>query len=90
MISHVELIKPSEKLSLGPHNSGYLPPSTPASLSELADAVRAGQIVWKVARSSVNWNRPANYRLLDLGNVRIKCSNPVGSTRDWYFVWVCD
>lgn len=82
MLAHVELIKPREKLS------GYEPPSKAATLPELAAAARAGQIVWKVSRKSVNWRRPASHRRLQFQEVQIKCSNPVGSTRDWWFVWV--
>lgn len=85
-MTHVELIQPGEKLA-PPIGHGYLPPSKPATLPELAEAVRAGQIVWKVARSSVNWRRYAKTRLLDLGDVRIKC-RCIGGTRHWYFVLV--
>lgn len=86
-MTHVELISPNERLSPQLGGTGYLPPATPATLPELADAVRAGQIVWKVARASVNWRRPANIRLLNLGTVRIKCM-VIGGQCDWYFVHV--
>lgn len=88
-LAHVELIKPSEKLS------GYLPPSRSATLPELAAAVRAGQVVWKVDRASVNWRRPADIRLLNLGEVRVKCRvlGGTGYGRGkgyWFFVVVVD
>jgi hypothetical protein len=86
-LSHVELIQPREKISPSLGGTGYLPPSRPATLPELAEAIRQGQIVWKVARNSVNWRRPAETRRLQFENLQIKCA-VIGSMRDWWFVRV--
>lgn len=86
-MTHVELIQPNEKLSPSLGGTGYLPPSQPATLQELSAAIRAGQVVWKVARTSVDWRRPAQTRLLVLSEVRVRCTI-VGGTKDWWFVHV--
>jgi hypothetical protein len=85
--SHIELIQPREKIAPELGGTGYLPPSRPATLRELAAAVRRGQVVWKVARSSVDWKRPARTRRLQLERVQIKCA-VIGSIREWWFVRV--
>ena len=84
-LSHVEIIQPRERISPGLGGTGYLPPAEPATWPELAAAVRAGQIVWKVARNSVNWRRAAKTRLLQFETVQIRCA-VIGSTGDWWFV----
>lgn len=82
MAAHIELIQPFEKL--GPN---YQPPAQEATIDELALALAGGQIIWKVAKSSVRWRRPANYRLLSRDGVAFKCV-VVGGDRHWYFVHV--
>lgn len=86
-MTHVELIQPRERIDPSLGGTGYLPPSRPAALSELAAAIRAGQIIWKVARKSVDWRRPARTRRLHLDGFQVRCS-VLGSTGDWYFVQV--
>jgi hypothetical protein len=86
-LSHVELIQPGERLSLALGGTGYLPPSRPATLPELTEAIRQGQIVWKVARNSVDFRRPAETRRLQFENLQIKCA-VIGSNREWWFVRV--
>lgn len=86
-LTHVELIKPGEKLAPALGGTGYLPPSKPSTLLELAEAVRDGQIIWKVARNSVAWDRPASTRRLQLPEAQIKCV-VIGSIREWWFVRV--
>lgn len=88
-LTHIELISPREKLSLELGGTGYVLPSKPATLPELITAVRAGQIVWKVARTSVDWRRPAKTRRLQLAECQINCA-VIGSTKDWWFVRVLD
>jgi len=87
VIAHVELIKREEKFS------GYLPPETAATLEELSAAVRAGQVVWKVDRKSVNWRRAAKTRILNLGPISVRCAIVGGigygnGAGYWYFVHV--
>lgn len=89
MLTHVELIKPSEKIDRSLGGTGYLRPSTRATVAELAEAIKRGQIIWKVARATVDWRRPAATRLLNLGEVQIKCV-VIGGTGAWYFVRVLE
>ncbi len=88
-MAHVEIIKPMEKIAPSLGGAGYLPPAKPATPPELAAAVRAGQIVWKVARASVDWRRHAKTRRLSFKECQIKC-RVIGSTRDWWFVCVAE
>lgn len=101
MVAHIELIKPTEKLSPDLGGTGYLPPSRPATLKELAEACAKGQVIWKVDRSTVNWKKAAKTRILDLGEhselgrVRVRCvilggtgCPSKGWAGYWYFVRV--
>jgi hypothetical protein len=88
-LTHVELIQPMEKIDPRLGGTGYLPPTRPATIQELADAVRRGQIVWKVLQTSVNWRRPASSRRLQMAEAQIKCKI-LGGTRQWWFVHVID
>lgn len=88
-LAHVEIIRPSEKIAPSLGGTGYLPPAKAATLSELVAAVRAGQVIWKVARATVDWRLPAKTRRLQFEGFQIKCV-VVGSMRDWWFVRVVD
>ncbi len=88
-LAHVELIKAGEKLSPDLGGTGYLPPAQAATLEELSAAVRRGEVIWKVARSSVNWARPAKTRRLQLSEVQVAC-RVIGSVREWWLVMVVD
>jgi hypothetical protein len=92
---HVELIDPLEKISPELGGTGYVGPKEPANaLSLYANAAVAAKslpelnmTVWKVLRSSVNWNKPAKVRRLLVGGRTIPCEI-IGSVSDWWFVSV--
>lgn len=91
-MAHIEVIKPHERLSPELGGTGYLPPSTPSSVKELATDLQKAQsqmpslglAVWKVKRES---NK--HPRRLTLPNGRyLRCSVIGGTGRDWWFVRV--
>lgn len=90
--SHVEIIKPNERLDPSLGGTGYLPPTSPATWAEILDELRRVKaefdlpcVAFKVLRSSTSWkNHSANRRLL-IGDTRIPCKL-IGGIKDWWFV----
>lgn len=91
-MTHVETIKPHERLSPELGGTGYLPPSEPSTISELESDLRKAQAqmpslglsVWKVKRESSR-----HPRRLTLPNGRyLECKVIGGTGRDWWFVRV--
>jgi hypothetical protein len=93
--AHVELIDPMEKVSPELGGTGYLGPKEPANALMLyANAAVAAKsfpelnmTVWKVLRSSVNWQRYAKWHHLIVGGRPIRCE-VIGSVSEWWFVSV--
>lgn len=91
MSSHIEVIKSGERLDPSLGGTGYLPPSSPSTSSELiADLKHAALIaptlntaVWKVKRESMR-----HPRRLTLGNGKRLGCRVVGGARHWWFVSV--
>lgn len=94
-MTHVEVIRPHERISPELGGSGYLPPSVPSSADELfADLVKAerqsamhGYIVettvWKVARKGSR-----HPKRLTLPNGRYLKCRVIGGQQQWWFVAV--
>lgn len=89
-MSHVEIIRPRERLSLELGGTGYLSPSKPSPTDVLRAEMEKAQrqnltsTVLKVRRTSSR-----HPRRLTLPNGRyLKCSVIGGTGRDWWFVKV--
>lgn len=87
--AHIEIIKSGERIDPTLGGTGYLPPSRPATIQEIAEAVRSGHLIFKVARNSVNWKHRAESRRLQLPECQIPCV-VVGGMREWWFVRLLD
>jgi len=93
--THIEAIRPHERLSPALGGTGYLPPERPATRAELLDDLLDGvkrcpglnAHVWKVSRDSVRWDRTWSYRRLSIDGSAIPCVI-IGSVKDWWFVSV--
>lgn len=87
-MSHIEVIKPNERLSLGLGETGYLPPADPSSIEDLAANLKiakrqlVGLSVWKLKRESNSHPR----RLTLPNGKRLACKVIGGTGRDWWFV----
>ena len=91
-MNHVEVIRPSERVSPELGGTGYLPPAQPSSAKALSRYLQLAQdqmpnlgiAVLKVKRESSK-----HPRRLTLPNGRyLRCSVIGGTGRDWWFVRV--
>lgn len=87
MDSHVEIIRPIEKIA------GYLPPERPATAGEVAAELERikrefpgwPSAAFKVLRTTVSWEKHYPRRRLRFNNRTVSC-RCIGGVREWWFV----
>lgn len=93
MNTHIEIIKPSERLAPSLGGTGYLSPTRSATAKEIAaelNRVRGEfpdlpSAVFKVLRTTVSWQNHYPRRRLRFNGTTVSC-RCVGGIREWWFV----